>query len=95
MLDSEECRELRNDKRYYTSIERTRSDHGSIEGNVTGISSEYVEGEIRRFIASLIRQLDELTRLVQVMVTTQHLDHYPRTKFGTTAGTATYQCDNH
>ena len=43
MLDSAEYRELRNGKRYYTSIESTISDHSSTEENVTGISSENVE----------------------------------------------------
>ena len=108
MLDFEEYRELRNGKRYYTSIERTMSDHGSLGENLTGNSSEDVEEEVseiqmlteemvneqvRGFMAPLTRQLEELTRLVQGMVTTQHLDDYPRTDFGTTSGTATYQSD--
>ena len=82
------------------------SDRGSIEENVTGNSSENVEGEasevqtltqervneqIRGLIAPLTHQLEELTRLVQEMVTTQHPDHYLRTDFGTTSGTASYQ----
>ena len=109
MLDSEEYRELRNRKRYYISIERTMSDQGSIEENVTGNSLEYVEGEvseiqtltqeavkqIRGFIAPLTRQLEELTQLVQGMVTTQHPYHYPRTDFATTSGTVTYQSDTY
>ena len=63
------------------------SDHGSIEENVTGNSSEFVRREVseiqtltqesvnkrnKGFIAPLTRQLEELTRLVQGMVTTQH-----------------------
>ena len=66
--------------------------HGSTEENVTGISSENVEGEdseiqtltqkavneqSRGFIAPLTRQLEELTRLVQGMRTTQYPEHYP------------------
>ena len=101
MLDSAKYRERRYGERYYTSIERTMSDHSSTEGNVTGISSEKVKGEvsdfqtltqeavneqIRGLIASVTCQLDELIRLVQRMVTTQHPDHYPRTDFGTTSG---------
>ena len=96
MLDFEEYRELRNGKQYYTSIERIMSDHGDTEENITGISSQNVEGEvseiqtwtqeavneqIRGFIASLHRQLEEFTRLIQGMVTTLHPDHYPRTDF--------------
>ena len=83
------------------------SDNGSIEGNVSGNSSENVEefSEIQTltqdavnegltsFIAPLTRQLEELTRLVQGMATTQHPDHYRRTDFGTTSGTAIYQSD--
>ena len=45
MLDFAEYRELRNGKRYFTSIERTMSVHGSTEDNVTGVSSEIVAGE--------------------------------------------------
>ena len=108
MHDYAEYRELRNGKRYYTSIERTMSDNGSTEENVIGILSENVEGEvseiqtltqeavnerIRGFIAPLTRQLEELSWLVQGMVTTQHPDHYPRIDFGTTSGTATNQSD--
>ena len=44
MLDSTKYRELRNGKRYYTSIERTMSDHGSKEEKATRIISENVEG---------------------------------------------------
>ena len=84
------------------------SDHGSTEENVTGNSSENVEGEvfeiqtltqeavneqIRAFVAPLTRKLEELTRLVQGMVTTPHPSHYPRTDFGATCGIATYQSD--
>ena len=46
MLDSERYREFRNGKRYYTSIESTMIDNGSIEENLTGTSSENVEGEV-------------------------------------------------
>ena len=46
MLDPTKYRELRNCKRYYTSIERIMSDHGSTEENLTGISSENVEGKV-------------------------------------------------
>ena len=108
MLDSAEYRELRNGKRYQTSIECTMSDHGSKEENATGISSENIKGEvsaiqtliqeafneqIRGFIAPLTRQLQELTRLVQGMTTTWHPNYYPRTDFGTNSGTATHQSD--
>ena len=102
MLDSEEYRELRKGKRYYTHTKQTLHYNSSIEENATGNSSENVEGEvseiqtltqeavneqIRGFIAPLTRQLEEFTRLFQGLVTTQHPDHYPRTDFGTTSGT--------
>ena len=85
------------------------SDHGSTERNVTGNSSESVEGEvseiqtltqeafnkqIRWVIAPLTRLPEELTQLFQGTVTTQHPDHFPRTDFGTTSGTATHQSDS-
>ena len=102
MLSSTEYSELRNGKRYQTSIERTMRDHGSTEEIATEILSEKVEGEvseiqtwtqeavneqIRGFIARLTRQLEELTRLVQGMTTTRHPNYYPRTEFGTTSCT--------
>ena len=67
------------------------SDNGSIEETITANSSEIVEGElyeiqiltqeavneqIRIFIAPPTRQLEELSRLVQRLVTTLHQDHY-------------------
>ena len=108
MHDSEEYKELGIGKGYHTSIERTMSDHSSIEENIIGTSTENfkkeaseiqtltqetVNEQIGGFIAPLTRQLEKLTRLVLVMVTTQHPNHYPRTDFGTTSRTATYQCD--
>ena len=90
MLDFEEYKELRNGKRYYTCTEHILNDNGCIEENVTRNSSEHVEGEnpetqtltqkvvneqIRRFNAPLTHQLEELTRMVQETVTTQHTDH--------------------
>ena len=90
MLDYAEYRELTNGKRYYTSVKRTMSDHGSTEENVTGNSLENAQGEfsetqtltqepvneqVRGFIAPLIPRLEELTRLFQGMFTTQNPDH--------------------
>ena len=46
MLSSAEYRELRNGKRYQTSIQRTMSDYGSTEENATGISSKNVDVEV-------------------------------------------------
>ena len=81
------------------------SENGSIEENVTGNSSEDVQGEvseiqtltqeavneqIKAFIAPLTRQLEQLTRPVQGIVTTQHPSQYPRTDISTTFGTATF-----
>ena len=108
MLDFEDYRELRNGKRYNTSIERTLSENGNIEEKVTGISSENVKGEtckrqrltqkvvneqFKGCIVSLTRQLEELNRLVQGNGTTPHRSHYPRTDFGTISGTAAYLSD--
>ena len=105
MLNSADYRELRNGKRYQTSIELTISDHGSTEENA--ISSETVKGEvseiqtltqeavneqIKGFIAPLTRQL-ELIRLMEEMTNAWHPNHYPRTEFGTTSGTAIPQSD--
>ncbi len=108
MLDSEKYRKLRNGKWYCTSTERPMSDNGSIEENISTNSSKNVKGEnyeiqiltqeavneqIGCFIVPLTRQLEELTRLVQGLVTTLHQDHYPRTDFSPTSGTATFQSD--
>ena len=108
MLDSEEYRELGNGKRYNPSIERKMSENGSTQENVTGTSSENVEGEIskiqtfkqeavneqiKRLIAPLTREIGELTRLTQRVVTKLHPSHYPRTDFGTSSITATFQSD--
>ena len=60
----------------------------------SNIDPEAVNEQIRGFIAPLSRQLEELIGLVQGVVTTQHLDHYPRADFGTTSGTVTYQSDS-
>ena len=109
MLQSTDYRELKNGKRYQTSIERTMSNHGSTEEIANRSSLENVEGEvaefqtltqeavneqIRGFIAPLTRQLEELTRLVQGMATSRHPNSYPRTEFGTTSATAMPQSDN-
>ena len=66
------------------------SENGSMGEKVTKSSSENVEGEvseiqkltqesvneqIKGFIAPLTRQLEELTRLTQGMVTTTHPSH--------------------
>ena len=66
------------------------SENSSVEDNRAGNSSENVEEEfpeihtltevvvneqIKGFIAPLTRQLEELTRLVQRMVTTPHPSH--------------------
>ena len=109
MLDSEKQRELRNGKRYNPCIHRRMSENGGIAEDVTGnlteivyaevseiqiLTQEAVNQQIKRFISALTRQLEELTRLVQGMVTTTHPSHYPKTDFDTTSGTATNQSDN-
>ena len=84
MLHITDYRRLTNGKRYQTSDEREMSHHGGFEEITNRNSSENVDGEvpeiqtltqeavnelIRRFIAPLRRQLEELTRLVQGMST--------------------------
>ena len=79
MLHCTNFGELRSQKRYQTSDEREMSHHGSTQKIASRSSSENVEGEnqefqtltqeavneqIRRFIAPVTRQLEELTRLV-------------------------------
>ena len=107
MLDCEEYRELSNAKWYNTSTERTMSENGSIEENpaenlsenveeVSGIQTltqKVVNEQIEGNIAPLKRQLEELTRMVQGMVTTPHPCHCPKTDFGKTSGTAAYESD--
>ena len=109
MLNSAIYKEIRNGKRYSTCVERAMSENGSIEETTTGNSSENVEVEVSEihtstqevvneqiieFIAPPTRQLQELTRLVQGVVTPPHPSHYPRADFGTTSGTTTCQSDN-
>ena len=50
------------------------------------LTQEAVNEQIRGFIAPLTRQLDELTWLVQAMVTTRHPSHYPRAYQSTISG---------
>ena len=106
---STDYRELRNGKQYQASIESTMGNHGSTEEIANRSSSKNVQGEvseiqtltqeavneqIRGLIAPLTRQLEELTRLVQRMATTQCRNQYPRPEFGTTSGTAMPHSDN-
>ena len=108
MVHSTEYRELRNGKRYQTSLERKMSNHGSTVEIANRSSSENAEGEIpdfqtltqeavneqlRGFIAPVTLQLEELTRLVQGMTTSRHPNSYPRTELGTSSGTSMPQSD--
>ena len=108
MLNSTDYREVRNGEKIQLSIERLLSNHGSTEESPNRSSSENVEGEvsefqtltqeavgkqIRVFVASLTRQLDELTRLVQGMTTSRHPNSQPSTELGTTCSTAMSQSD--
>ena len=107
MLQCTDYRELKNGKRYQTSLERILGNHGRKEEISNRSSSENVEGEIpefqtmtqqavneqiRGFITPVNRQL-ELTRLVQGTTTSRHPNSYPRTEVGTTSGTAMSQSD--
>ena len=108
MLHSTNYTEVRNGKLYKTAAEREISHRGGTEELVNRNSSENVEGEspeiqtlteraingqIRGFIAPLTRQVEELTKLVQGMSTSRHLNAYPRTELGTTSGAAIPQSD--
>ena len=92
MLNSEEYRKQRNDKRFYKSIERKMRDHGSVEEKLTGISSENVERDaskvqtltqetvneqVEEFLAPVTRHLEELTPKIQGIVTPQHSNQSP------------------
>ena len=109
MLDSDAYRELRNGKRNNTISERTMSKDGSIEDNRASISSknaedvvsevhtltqEEVNEQMKRLIAPLTHQREELTRLVQRMVITPHPSLYPWTDHSNFSGTVTHQPDN-
>ena len=103
MLDCEKYRDFMSGKRQNTSTERTTSENGSIEENVTGKSSENVKGEvsdnqaltqeavneqIKGFSASLARGIDSA---LAGSNETLHLSHHPKADFGTLSGAATYQ----
>ena len=91
-----------------TYAELTMNENGNVEENQINTSSENVEEnfeihtltqeavneQIKRFIAPLTRQLGEMARLVQGMVTTPHPSQYPRTDNSTFSGKATHQSDN-
>ena len=70
---------------------------GNVEGEIPEfqtLTQEAVNEQIRRFIAPLTSQLEELTPLVQGMSTSRHPNSYPRIELGTTSGTAMPQSDN-
>ena len=84
------------------------SNHGSTEEIAKRSSSENVEREvselqtltqetvneqIRGFIAPLVRQLEELIRLLRGMATSWHPNPYAKTELGTTSGTGMPQSD--
>ena len=96
-------RELKNGKRYNTNPESEMSENGNVEINRLNNSSENAEEEfseihtltqeavneqIKGFIAPLTRQLEELSRLVQGMLTTSYPSYYPR------SGVAAHQSDS-
>ena len=83
------------------------SENSSIEENIAGILLEVVEEspdiqtltqevvnkQIKGFIAPLTRQLEDLTRLVQKMMTIPNPRHYLSTDCGTSIRTTAYQFD--
>ena len=108
MLDFDSYRELRSGERYNTNAVHTVSDNGSVEDNRADNSSKNTEEEvpetriltqeavneqIKGFIAPPARQLEELTQLVQGMVTTPHSSHCPRIDYSIIYGTAAHQPD--
>ena len=108
MFDSDSYRELRRGKMYNTKSGDTMSESGNLEDNRAANSLENTEGEvpeirtlnqeavneqIKGFIAPPTRQLEELTPLIQGMVTTPHPSHYPKTDYSTNSGTTAHQPD--
>ena len=108
MLVSNPYRELMNCKMYKTNTDHKMSDNGSIEDNRVGNSSENTEEEVcevrdltqeavneqtKGFITPLAKQLEELTGLVQGMVTTTHPSHYLMADYSATSGAAVHQPD--
>ena len=72
-----------------------RSSSENVEGEspeIQTLTQEAVNEQIRRFIAHLTRQLEELTRMVQGISTSRRPNSYPRTERGTSA-TAMPQSD--
>ena len=103
MLNSFSDQELGNSNR-----ESEMSENSIVEENQTNTSSENIEEEIpevhtliqkavkeqiKKFIAPLTRQLEEMTRLVQGMVATVYPSPYSKSDYSTTSGTATYLSD--
>ena len=60
------------------------------KSRIRTLTQEAVNEQIKGCIAPLTRQLEELIRLVQVLVTTPRPCHYSRADFCTTSGTAAY-----
>ena len=54
-----------------------------------------VDQLIKSFIAPLVRQLDDLTRIVQGMITASHPDYYTRTGTAAICRAPGYQPDAH
>ena len=57
------------------------------------LTQEAVNEQVKGFSTPLTRQLEELTWLVQGMLTTPHPIHYPRADYNATSGAAVYQPD--
>ena len=108
MLNFCSYRELRNGKRCNSNRESEMSENGDVEENRSSTSSEKVEEEIpeihtftqeavkeqiKGFISPLTRQVEEMIKLVQGMVTTLYLSPYSRADYITTSGTVTYLFD--
>ena len=84
------------------------SENGSIENNGIGnpsentgeeipdvcvLTQEAVNGQMKGFIAPLIRQLDELFGLVEGIMTTPYLSHSPRADYSAISGAVVHQLD--
>ena len=108
MLDSECYKKMGSGNRYPTNVESTMNENGSIEENGTAssweivgeevadnqtLTHEAVNEQIKEFIAPLFRLLEELTRLVQDLVTTLHPGHYLTTDPSAVSGAASHQSD--
>ena len=79
------------DNKVCNSAEKTEEE----ASEVRVLTQEAVNEQMKRFFAPpLTRQLEELTRLDQGLVTTPHPSHYPRANHSAISDAAVHQPDN-